>query len=416
MNSMPGVSERVKDDVDLLDYVVLMWRYRFLFIAVSVLIVGATVGITIMTPKHYEGVAAILAPPETGASSVLGALAVSGVAQHVSGIQVPSATPNQDMLLGVLKSRSIKQATVERFRLRDRYKKDDDEDAVKVLESMTTIGISRDGVISVAVQDIDRNTAADIANFYVDQLDEIITKLGSGSAGRQRRFLSVEFARTQADLKAAENALKGFQERHQAVVLEDQTRQAVEGAARLRGEIVASEIQLQVMRKYATETNSDVVRLRGKITEMKRQLTQMQYGNGAPSGRGIVSTNTDRTDMYVPFAQVPGVGLELARLTRDVKVHETLVMILGQTLEQTRIAEAKDVPTVQILDRAVPKKHHVKPRLLNNVILAAALSLFMGVVTAFSVEHIREFRRRRTRQLSDVNLSIPPVSDPKERV
>ena len=49
-------------------------------------------------------------------------------------------------------------------------------------------------------------------------------------------------------------------------------------------------------------------------------------------------------DFTVPFPKVPEVGLELARLTRDVKVQETLVSLLTQQLEQAKIAEAKDMP------------------------------------------------------------------------
>ncbi|MEE8160943.1 MAG: hypothetical protein V3T61_04830 [Acidobacteriota bacterium] len=43
----------------------------------------------------------------------------------------------------------------------------------------------------------------------------------------------------------------------------------------------------------------------------------------------------------MPFARVPEVGMELARLTRDVKVQETLVTLLSQQLEQARLADAR---------------------------------------------------------------------------
>src|SRR2546425_9538571 len=97
------------------------------------------------------------------------------------------------------------------------------------------------------------------------------------------------------------------------------------------------------MRNFATEANPEIIALRRRIDEMNRQLAQMQYGESRATPAG------DRHDFTVPFAKVPGVGLELARLTRDVKVQETLVTLLTQQVEQARIAEARDIPVVQVL-------------------------------------------------------------------
>jgi uncharacterized protein involved in exopolysaccharide biosynthesis len=89
---------------------------------------------------------------------------------------------------------------------------------------------------------------------------------------------------------------------------------------------------------------------------------------------------------------VPEVGLELARLTREVKIQETLVTLLGQQMEQARIAEAKDLPVVQILDRGVPAERHIRPRIGLNVMLAGAISFLVGVVLVLSFE--RPWSRR----------------------
>jgi uncharacterized protein involved in exopolysaccharide biosynthesis len=167
-------------------------------------------------------------------------------------------------------------------------------------------------------------------------------------------------------------------------VLQEQARGAIEAAARLKGEITASEVQLEVMRNFATEANSDVVSMKLRLVEMRRQLAKMQYGE-TPSGIRPNPPGGERYDFSLPFAKVPEVGLELARLTRDLKVQETVVTLLTQQLEQARIAEAKDLPVVQVLDRAVPPEYPARPRLLVNLIAAAALSLLLAVVLTLFV-------------------------------
>jgi uncharacterized protein involved in exopolysaccharide biosynthesis len=181
--------------------------------------------------------------------------------------------------------------------------------------------------------------------------------------------------------------LRVFQERNRAVVLQEQTRGAIEAAARLRGEIIATEVQVQVMRNFATEANPEVVALRRRIDEMNRQLTQLQYGGSS------ATSDRDRRDFTVPFAKVPELGLELVRLTRDVKVQETLVALLTQQVEQVRIAEAKDFPVAQILDRAVAAERHSRPRLGVTLAVAAMTGVVVGALAAFVLEYVQIVRR-----------------------
>ena len=149
---------------------------------------------------------------------------------------------------------------------------------------------------------------------------------------------------------------------------------------------MASEVQLQVMRNFATDVNPEVVALRRRIDEMNRQLNQMQYGERLVA-QG--SRNRDRSDFGVPFAKVPEVGLDLARLAREVKAQETLVTLLVQQVEQARIAEAKDMPIVQRLDRAVPAERHSRPRMGLHLGVAAVVSLALGVLGALGREYAR---------------------------
>src|SRR3989441_11371365 len=156
------------------------------------------------------------------------------------------------------------------------------------------------------MEDIDSGEAAEIANFCVERLDRLVAQYSTGEAGKQRMFLTQQLARAKADLEVGEQALRGFQERNRAIVLQEQTRGAIESAARLKGEIMASEVQLQVMRNFATEANPEMVALRRRIDEMKRQLAQMQYGDNAPRSQTLAN---DRRDFTVPFPKVPEVGI-----------------------------------------------------------------------------------------------------------
>ena len=378
-------SPRRDDELTLFDLALMVWRRRWVIVALCAVSTTLTFGVSKLMPKVYESTATLVAPREGSGSNVLGGLAASGLIQQVPGLAIaslPSFTPNRDLLVGVLKSRTIAQGVVDRFGLQARYRTQYVDDAIRALRGATTIAISRKGVISVKVEDGDPAIAAAMANYHIELLDKLAAQYGTGEAGRQRTFLTGQLARSRVDLDAAEQALRRFQEQNRAIVLQEQTKGAIEAAARLKGEIIAAEVQLQVMRNFATEANPEIVALRRRIDEMNRQLAQMQYGNESIRQSGT----RERGDFAVPFARVPQVGLELVRLTREVKVQEVLVTLLTQQLEQARIAEARDTPVVQLLDLAVPAERHSRPRVVRNVAIVGVTTLVFGVLLAFLLD------------------------------
>jgi len=71
------------------------------------------------------------------------------------------------------------QDLVDRFNLKGYYKAKYTEEAIQGIQNATDISVSKEGVISVKVEDKDPKLAADIANAYVTNLDRLFAKLGT---------------------------------------------------------------------------------------------------------------------------------------------------------------------------------------------------------------------------------------------
>lgn len=366
-----------------------LWSHAWVVVALCALAAGAAVLVTPYLPRTFEATGTLLVTRESQSSGVLGGLAAAGLLQQVPGLPSTSATPNRDMLVSVLRSRTMAAAAVDRYRLAERYGKRLRQDALDYHQKLVQVRLSREGVISVRVEDSDPRVAADVANFYLDHLDTLMARFSTTEAGQQRRFYLEQLARARTDLEGAESALRRFQEQNRAMALQEQMRGAVEATAKLKGEIMAAEVQRQVLRGFATESNPEMVALGRRIEEMKRQLAGMQYGDEIPPARAVAG---EKQDLYVPFAQVPQVGLELARLTRQVRTQETLVAVLTQQVEQLKIAEDKDLPVVRVLDRAVPAERHSRPRLRDNLVIAGGAGFGLACLIAIGLD------RRKTRR------------------
>ncbi len=385
------------DEVNLLDYWrVLKKRGRMILgiTVVSVLTVGLLTYFVL--PKIYASTTTILAPRESGAGAggLAAALAASGAGQFLSAIISPTGS-NRDAFVAILKSRTMAQEMVDRFKLKEYYKARFTDEAIKRLQGATSITVSREGVIAVKVEAEDPKLAADIANAYTTILDRTFAKLGTTDASRQRAFIAERLDKTEKDLRKSEEALRRFQEDNKAIVVQEQARTAIEAAAQVKGQIAAAEVQLEVMRAFATENNPQVIQQKKQIVEMKRQLAQMQYGRGLDLPSENENPGQPRREFQIPFTKVPELGMELLRMTRDLKVQETVYSLLTAQFEQAKINEARDTPMVQVLDKAVPAERKSKPSTVMNTALAAFLSFFASVFLAFFLDYLDRLRKRQ---------------------
>jgi len=58
--------------------------------------------------------------------------------------------------------------------------------------------------------------------------------------------------------------------------------------------------------------------------------------------------------------------------------------------------EARDTPTVQVLDKAAPAERKSKPKTTLNMAIAGALSLFVGIFLAFFLEDVERIKQQTT--------------------
>lgn len=380
------------DSASLFDYWDVLVARRMLIGSLCFTGIAASLAISLLLPNIFESTASVLPQLESKEGGMLAALltspAAGGMAQNL-GLGLPSMpTTPTDVFVSILKSRVMADDVIAKFSLMDRYREKTMVETRKELEDHLRITVTKEKVIKVAVEDTDPQIAADMANFYVANLDQVNRTVTVSKAGQNRAFIERRLAETVESMARAEEALRDFQAKNKTVAVEAQAKVMIEAAAILQGQITAQEVQLQVMGSYLSPDNPDLARIRSNVEELKKQLTIMGSGK---DGKGMVLG--DR--LHPAMTSVPDIALQFGRLFRQVKVQETLFTLLTSQHEQAKIAEARDTPTVQVLDLAVPADKRSRPRLLLNLAVAGMLSLVVGVFAAFFLDY-----RTRVRQVS----------------
>lgn len=292
------------------------------------------------------------------------------------------------------------------------YRADDISDALKELNSHTKIAVTGEGIISLEFEDKDKNRAARVANLFVEELDRINQKTNTSRAKSTRIFIEERLAQTQKELILAEENLKKFKEKHKTIALDEQMKAAIQSAADLKAQLVLNEIQLNVLREAMSESHPQIQELKTRIKEIEKQLNFMEFGDSEKKER-------QNKILDVPFSAVPSLSLELARLTRGVKIQEALFELLTQQYEQAKIQETKDTPTIQVLDRAVPPEKKTRPKRAFLVGIAGIASLFLSIVFVFALEYFKNSKAKNPeefKKLEEIFLSIKKDIDDLKKI
>ena len=338
---------------------------RRVLVGLPVLTAVLAAVVSFLVPVYYAGVTKIL-PPTQNQSSMMLALSQLGGAAGMPAAALGLRTPSE-LYVGMLKSRTIADALIERFALRRIYEARTLDDARKVLAKRTTISHGRDGIITVEVEDRDRNRAADLANGYVEELFQLTQTLAVTEASQRRLFLEKQLKAAKNSLADAEVDLKRTQETTGLIKLDDQGRALIEAVARLRAQIAAKEVEATTMRAFATERNPAYIRTQQELAGLRTELSRLEHSRQGASG-----------DIFVPAGKVPEAGLEYVRRFREVKYYETVFELLAKQFEIAKMDEARDTSIVQVLDRALPPEKRSRP---HRTLIVAVCSV-LGVIAA----------------------------------
>jgi uncharacterized protein involved in exopolysaccharide biosynthesis len=348
-------------------------KRRFLFQSAAIGLLCATV-VAFLIPKRYTSTAQLMPPDSQPGSTLALVSAFTGQGGSLGALtgDMLGLKSTGALFIGVLRSRTVQDEIVAKFELKKIYGSRAEWAARQRLEENTAVSEDRkSGIITLSVTDRDPKRAAAIAGAYVAELDAIITQLATSSAHRERVFLEERLATVKADLGSAEKNFSQFASKTGAVDISAQGKATVEAAATLEGQLIAAQSELKGLKQIYTESNLRVRATGARIAELRHQLEKLAGPtDSAPKGE---LTTTD--DLYPSLRRLPVLGVPYADLYRNMKVEEVVFETLTKEYELAKVQEAKEVPTVKVLDAPeIPERKSFPPRL--QIMLLGA---FLGV-------------------------------------
>jgi len=361
--------DQIDDEINLIDLVYPLYRRRR-FLIFFCIIVMAIVGIvSLLIPKTYEAVATILPEAKEGGGA---AQLLKTAFLEKFGISMSGDT-KKTPVAELLKSEQVGRA-------------------VRVRYNFPLMGIGKDfkvikpqkKALSVTVQANDPIMAADIANTYVMELDKFNRTNTVTSAQRLRKYVEERLKAVNRELEQAQEGLRRFQEENKAISISQQAEATIEVLSQLEAQRVALEVEKAAKGPFYGANHVEIGSLDAQMDAIQKNIDRLTYSEDP---RVPVEREKGKVVFYIPLTRIPGLNFDESRHLLKVEIKAGVVTMLNTQLEQARLDEAKDMPTINVLDWAEPPTRPIKPGLKLNIVLGAVVALFVGIFLVFFLEY-----------------------------
>lgn len=329
-------------------------------------------------PRTYQATVSILPPEQENSLGGFGALLGSGDFSNLLGGGMSSAS--SQLFVEILKSRTAALYVVKKNNLVEFLNADDSIEAAEKLQKSLNTDITKEGIVNLNVDvksafiplifsdsDSLKRLSALLSNSFIEALDSINREKLSSKARNARIYIEEQIQETKALLDSAEVALMNFQSKNKTIAIPEQVKAAIEASAQIKSEIIQTEMQLGLIKSDASENSRIVTALNKKLQELKNQYSQFETGS---------------EDYLLAFKDLPTLGKDLAGLLREVRIQNEVYVLLQQQYYKEKIQENREIPTVEILDEAIPPKKPVAPRVVYSSVVAG---IFIFIIISLFV-------------------------------
>ena len=371
---MTETKEYIEDEIDLLEYVALFWKQKWIiFLIVNIAVFGALVYTFFIADEVYRAQTSTM-PLKSSAGGSLASLRSLMPAGLVS---LPMSKGEEDLnrFINILQSRMITEEVINSLDLVNRLysdvpsnKKPEFQEVIGNIRALISAKDNKAGLLQFTAEASSTQLASDLANAYIQHLLRYLSNNISTESRRNRVFVEQQYQKVTWDLSQAEQHLQKFKEQNKLFSLTAQAEDIITRRGALEGNLTAMEIKLEVLRKSKAAPNNPEYRaIDYQISALKEKIKEM-------------NTGTRRATQLesVPLEAFPKIERELTQLLREKTIQETLYGILAQEYEQAKISESHDEISLVVLDPAVPPIRRIEPNRKLSLLLGGMVGLMLA--------------------------------------
>jgi len=357
---------------DILDILIVLVK-DIKFISIFTILVSIFAVIySLLTPEYWISTATILPAEEKENSLPLSSSLLNVGASFISG----NLNLNSMDFITILKSRTFSEDIIKKFDLVEYFEiKGEDEYEIRdkaVLrfsENMRDIDMNHNtGLIFISIESKDKYMSAEIANYFCEKLEEYNLNQKMSKGKQKRIFIEKRINEVKSIIDTLSNKLNKFKKSHNIIELPSQTKSMIDMYATLISQRLETDIELEYQENvYKNDTplyehlqvKRDIIDKKIKAFEESQQDLNIQYG--------------------MNLNELSDISLQYGNLLLDLEIQNTIYEFLYPQYENAKIEEIKDLPTLDIIDIAVPAGIRSKPHRAKFCITMFLIAIFISV-------------------------------------
>ncbi|NNF06885.1 MAG: hypothetical protein HKN21_08995 [Candidatus Eisenbacteria bacterium] len=346
----------------LASLVAFKWRHRVLISLITGLCTLAAILYVMLVPVKYTSTATLLPQAGTGPGLLSVAASLAGSSLPFAGLG--ALNPESAIQEAIIRSERLADLIDNEFDLTTRYKAENRETRLRVWQASLGTQANQQGLLMVSFQDEDPEFAFAVLSRLLEHLDEFNRVTRSTASRRTRQFVEKRLVEARSRLAETEDALVAYQAENQSLALSPTSEAVVAAGAEILAQRVRLQIDLQMLRESLSANAPAVRNKEAEIAALDQELSKL-----------------------------PELGSDLAVLLRDQRVRERTYGFLAAQLEDARIEEARDTPTVDLLDAPKVPQEKSWPKRKLTVLLVAFLSGLLSLLLAKILDTVKEVRQ-----------------------
>ena len=367
----------VQKSASFSDYIYILYKWKkFLFINLFIVAI-VTTGLVLLIPNEYKATATIMIPPDNqsafgGLTSLLGGKSsIASAGSRLFGV----SNTSEDVLLGIINSRSALVNVIKKFQLMEYYEIEDKnmDKVIKAFRGDISADPNEYGMIEFSIVNKDPKVSASIANYLVSLVDSLNIKFNIQRAKTNRIFIEKRYTQNISDLRSAEESLYKFQKKYGIVAVPEQLEVTVKAAAEIESQLIKKEMESFFIKQQYGENSPQYGGSLAEINLLKKKVQELKN-----------STNLSSTsNVLFPFKEMPNIAIEYLRNYREVEIQQSVLEIVMPMYEQAKVEEQKSMPTVMVIDKAVSPQIKSGPHRVFIILMFGALFLFLFISLVF---------------------------------
>lgn len=236
-------------------------------------------------------------------------------------------------------------------------------ETMKQLDANTAFTVFEEGNMVINVWDQDPQRAKDMADYYVELVNEYNIELSGQEARVFREFVENKYGETELKLDSLTRQSAAFQMMSQ-----------------LEGRLLVEEVKLDLLGKTATENNPIYINQKALVDQLRTSMNELNRG---ASGDGIPRGPSESTEATA----------KLGRLMAEAEIQQEMLKYIVPLYESAKMEEVKSIPGLVVVDKPFVPERKDRPKRAT-IVIAVFFSAFILMVVYYTLQLI--YRRNRS--------------------